>query len=347
MSNSDVCKVKIVGATGYTGGELIRLLLNHPKVKIVSLTAAGFDQPQPAHAFWPWLRHVIDLPIRPEMEGEADGADLVFLSVPHGAAMKLAPLYYEKGLRVIDLSADYRFPDLSERQGWYEGEHTSPELCGVAVYGMPELFREQIKHARLIANPGCYPTAAILSLYPGIKLGFFEPERIRVNSVSGVTGAGRNPKLPFHHPEFDQNFFAYRIGKHQHAPEIVSVLRRVTGKPVTVTFVPHVLPLQRGILSTIYCRKAKDVPLAEIWNAYQETYAREPFIRLYPLGEAPALQAVRETNFLDISLHEDAMTGDVVLVSAEDNLTKGAAGQAVQNLNVIMGFPEKMGLLPL
>lgn len=347
MNATEKCKVKIVGATGYTGGELIRLLLKHPNVEISELTAAGLEnQSQPVHTFWSWLRNVCYLTVSEETPGEGGDAQFIFLSTPHGVSMKLAPLYLNKGYKVIDLSADYRFENPDEREGWYDFPHTSAELCDQAVYGMPELFREKIKDATLIANPGCYPTASILGLYPAIKNGFIEPAEIRINAASGVTGAGKNAKLIFHHPELDQNYFAYRVGQHQHAPEIVSILKRVTKKDVQATFVPHVLPIQRGILSTIYCKNTNKGTLEEIWKSYQETYRDEPFIRLYDLGEAPTLQAVCESNFVDISLHQDKITGDIVIVSAEDNLTKGAAGQAVQNLNVMMGYPEGMGLLP-
>jgi len=349
MNNGKKCKVKIVGATGYTGGELIRLLLKHPQAEIVSLTGAGIGDAKPVHVFWPVLRGVCPLNVSEETNpGEGGDADVVFLSTPHGVSMKLAPAYLANGYKVIDLSADYRFKNLAEREGWYDFPHTSPELCAEAVYGMPELgCRDEIKKARLIANPGCYPTAAILSLYPGIKEGLLAPDGIHISSSSGVTGAGKNAKLPFHHPELDQNYFAYRVGKHQHAPEIVSILRSATNKPVSASFVPHVLPLQRGILSTIFCRKMnKNIALKQIWDYYQMTYGQEQFIRLYALGEIPNLQGVRETNFVDISFHEDAMTGEVVIVAAEDNLTKGAAGQAVQNMNIMMGFPEEWGLKP-
>ncbi|RJP24277.1 MAG: N-acetyl-gamma-glutamyl-phosphate reductase [Candidatus Omnitrophota bacterium] len=344
MNEQKKCRVKIVGGTGYTGGEIIRLLLNHPLTEIVAITGAGIPQPQPAWRFWGWLRGVCDIPIAEETPGEGGNADVVFLSTPHGVSMKLAPLYYEKSHRVIDLSADYRFEDVSEREGWYADEHTSPELCKEAVYGMPELFREQIKSARLIANPGCYPTAAILSLYPAIKEGFIEATGIHIASASGVSGAGKNAKLPFHHPELDQNYFAYRVGSHQHSPEINSILSRVTGAKVSSSFVPHVLPIRRGILSTMFCRKKGNAALQQIWDAYNSYYEKEMFIRLYALGEAPNLQAVCGSNFVDISLHQDQITGEVIIVAAEDNLCKGAAGQAVQNMNIMMGFPEGMGL---
>ncbi len=340
------CKVKIVGATGYTGGELIRLLLTHPGVEIVSLTCSSADQPHPVFDYWSWLRKVCDLSIKPEITGETDGAEVVFLSVPHGVAMKLAPAYLEKGCKVIDLTADYRFRDLSIRNAWYAGEHTSPDLCAEAVYGMPELFRKEIKSARLIANPGCFPTTVILGLYPAIQAGLIDAQGIHVSSATGVTGAGKKATLIYHHPELDQNFFAYKVGKHQHSPEMIAILSQATAKPVSLQFVPHVLPLQRGIFSTMFCKKIENVTLAQIWDAYESAYRNEPFVRLYPLGKTHDLQAVRFSNFVDISIHEDSVTGDIIILSAEDNLVKGAAGQAVQNLNVMMGYPEHYGLLP-
>ncbi len=345
MCESTICHVKIVGGTGYTGGELIRLILNHPQAEIIDITGAGIPEPQPAWHFWPWLRGVCEILISEEKPGNGGDADIVFLSTPHGVSMKLAPEYLNGGYKVIDLSADYRFVDTAEREGWYTDPHISPELCEQAVYGMPELFREKIKSAQLIANPGCYPTTAILGLYPGIKEGLIEPTGIHIASSSGVTGAGKNPKLPFHHSELDQNYFAYRIGQHQHAPEINSILRRITSKNVSASFVPHVLPIRRGILSTMFCSRTEGTTLQQIWDAYRSYYEHETFIRLYPLGEAPTLQAVCGSNFVDVSFHEDKITGELIVVTAEDNLCKGAAGQAVQNMNLMMGFPEKMGLL--
>lgn len=344
--STKMIRVKIVGATGYSGGELIRLLLNHPQVEIAAITASSVTGPEPIHAFWPALRGMLQVPVIKEVPGDATDVDVVFVCTPHGAAMAIVPDYIKNGNVVIDLSADFRFKDPAERAGWYEGEHTAPELCAQAAYGMPELFREEIRGAQLIANPGCYPTGSILALHPGIQSGLLSPTGIHISAASGVTGAGKKPKQHLHHPELDQNFLAYRIGKHQHLPEIKGVLGRSTGKPVSLSFVPHLLPLQRGILTTIFCQKASAVSLQDLWAVYDQAYREEPFIRLYPLGEAPSLHAVRESNFLDLSLQEDATTGEIILVSAEDNLVKGAAGQAIQNMNLRMGLEEATGLLP-
>ncbi|MBI1388607.1 MAG: N-acetyl-gamma-glutamyl-phosphate reductase [bacterium] len=346
MNAASRCKVKIVGATGYSGGELISLLLNHPRVEITAITASSVTGPEPIHTFWPALRGMVPVPVTKEVPGEG-GAEVVFVCTPHGAAMEIVPAYHQTGCVTIDLSADFRFNDPAERTGWYEGEHTAPGLCAEAVYGLPELFRGKVRGANLIANPGCYPTGAILSLYPGLKSGALKHEGVHISAASGVTGAGKKPKQNLHHPELDQNFYAYRIGKHQHLPEIVSVLRRAVEKPVSLSFVPHLLPLQRGIFYTIFAAKAKEISLKDLWALYDEAYRGEPFVRLYPLGETPTLHAVRGSNFVDISLHQDAVTGEVIFASAEDNLVKGAAGQAVQNMNVRMGFPETEGLLPI
>lgn len=342
---TDNCRVKIVGGTGYSGGELIRLLINHPQAEIVSLTSSSAKDPVPLHSFWPRLRKAANYMVTLEEPGDGGDADIVFLCTPHGASMDLAPKYIENGYTVIDLSADFRFNDPAEREGFYDGVHSAPELCKEAVYGMPELFRDQIASARMIACPGCYPTTAILGLYPAIKADVIEFSGIHVSSASGVTGAGKKPKAHLHHPELDQNFFAYRVGNHQHLPEILSVLKRATSSDVSLSFVPHVLPLQRGILSTIFCKRSQDISLEALWDVYNDTYKDESFIRVYPLGEAPTLHAVRETNFLDIGLFEDCRSKDIIILSAEDNLLKGASGQAVQCMNLKMGYPEVIGLL--
>lgn len=337
-------KVKIVGATGYTGGELIRLLIQHPEVEIVAVTAGSIETPQPLHAFWKELRGITELQVRKEDAGEACGADVVFLSTPHGVAMKLAMDYLNQGCLVFDLSADFRFNNPNERQGWYPEPHPSKELCEEAVYGMPELNRNRIPNARLISCPGCYATSVILGLYPAFKLNLIQPDGICVSAASGITGAGKTPKPHFHYPEMDENYFAYKIGSHQHLPEIRSVLRRFTGQSVSLSMVPHVLPIRRGILSTMFCRPKDGVGIQQLWDGYHRVYAQEPFMRLYALGEAPNLHAVQKTNFLDLSLHQDQETGGFIILSAEDNLGKGAAGQAVQSFNIRMGFPETTAL---
>ncbi len=336
--------VKIVGATGYTGGELIRILLQHPEVELVAATASSVEESVPLHAFWKDLRGVSDLRISKEDSSDRCGADVVFLSTPHGVAMKLARDYLNQGCIVIDLSADFRFQNPNDRIGWYPEPHPSKELCEQAVYGMPELNRENLSESQLISCPGCYATSVILGLYPALKNNLIEPGGIHVSSASGISGAGKNPKPHFHYPEMDQNYFAYKIGKHQHLPEIRSVLTKFTGQPVSISFVPHVLPVRRGILSTIFCKPANSTTLAQLLDGYHNLYDHEPFMRVYDLGESPNLQAVIHTNFLDVSLQQDQETGEFIILSAEDNLLKGAAGQAVQCFNLRMGYPEPLAL---
>lgn len=340
------CRVKIVGCTGYTGGELVCILMRHPNVEIAALTASRLEEPTPIHRFWPALRGQLELNVTKEDPSDTFGADVVFLGTPHGVSMELAQAYLDRGCVVIDLSADFRFKDPSRREGWYPAPHPPADLCQRAVYGMPELNRKEIAKGDLIACPGCYATSVILGLYPALKKGLIEPNGIHVSAASGVTGAGKNPKPHLHHPELDQNFFAYRVGSHQHVPEILDALSSASGRNVSLTFVPHVLPLQRGILATMFAKAAGGATLGDIREGYREICRDEPFIRLCDPGEAPTLHAVRGGNYLDIGLFEDKATGDIVILSAEDNLVKGAAGQAVQNLNIRMGFPETAALGP-
>lgn len=337
-------KVKIVGGTGYTGGELIRLLLNHPEAEITAITASSVESPQPLHSVWKSLRGVTDVKLTKEDSTDSSGADVVFLSTPHGVAMQLAEDYLNQGCIVIDLSADFRFHNPDDRKGWYPEPHPPKHLCEMAVYGMPELNRNEISQAKLIACPGCFATSVILGLYPALINKHILPTGIHVSAASGVSGAGKNPKPHFHFPEMDQNYFAYRIGKHQHLPEIRSVLSNIIKQPVSLSFVPHVLPVRCGILSTMFCTPAEGVILQQLWDGYQTVYENEPFMRVYDLGDAPNLHAVTGTNFLDTSLHQDQETGEFIILSAEDNLIKGAAGQAVHCFNIRMGFPETLAL---
>ena len=339
-------RIQIVGATGYAGGDLLRLLLRHPHVEIVSLTAADVDEPTDVGEVQPDLRGLCQVPIQPPGIPIPDQVDLAFMATPDKVAMKLAPAYLEKGIKVIDFAGDFRFKDPNLHDAWYGGEHTAPDLCTEAVYGLPELFRSEIVGARLVANPGCYSTAAILAPYPAIKEGVMDPAKVIVSGASGATGAGKHPSLALHHPEVAENFCAYKIANHRHTPEMEDVLSRTTGKEVHITFVPHLLPIRRGILATIFGERAKSDHLQDIHAIYRETYADEPFIRVLPLGQAPQIKAVQLSNFCDISVHEDARTGRLIILSALDNTGKGASSQAVQNMNILAGFDEKTGLWP-
>lgn len=339
-------RIQIVGATGYAGGDLLHLLLRHPHVEIVSLIAADVDTATDVGVIWPDLLNVCRVPVEPATGAVPDGVDLAFMATPDKVAMKLTPGYLEKGIKVVDFAADYRFKNVQLHDEIYGGEHGSPDLCSEAVYGLPELYRAQIAQARLVGNPGCYSTCGILGLYPAIKEGIIEPTGSVVSASSGVTGAGKHPSLAFHHPEVAENYRAYKVASHRHGPEIEDILGRMIEKEVRLTFVPHLLPIRRGILATIYGERATSIDLKEIYSVYRDVYAGEPFIRVLPLDSTPQLQAVQLSNFCDISVHEDRRNGKIIILSALDNTGKGASSQAVQNLNVMAGFDEKTGLWP-
>ncbi|MFH1738488.1 MAG: N-acetyl-gamma-glutamyl-phosphate reductase [bacterium] len=339
-------KVQIVGATGYAGGDLLRILLRHPHVEIVSLVAADVDTPTAVETIWPDLRGSNVVPIHPAGGAIPDPLDLTFMATPDKVAMKLAPEYLDRGVKVIDFAGDFRFADPALHDEWYGGPHTSPELCVKAVFGLPELFRNEIPKAQLIANPGCYSTSAILGLYPAVNASVVNPQGVVVSCASGVTGAGKHPSLAFHHPETAEDFRAYKIATHRHTPEMEEILRIASGKEVRLTFVPHLLPVRRGILATMFAERTTSDSIEDIHRIYKETYAGEPFIRVLPLGEAPRLHAVQLSNFCDISVHEDPRTQKLIILAALDNTGKGASSQAVQNMNLMASLDERTGLWP-
>ena len=334
-------KVGIVGATGYTGAELVRILLNHPKVEITSLTAK-IDKGQPFSKIFPHFKNTFDMDceIFENVEQVADKVDLVFLAVPHTVALKLVPEFLGKGIKVIDLSADYRFDSAEIYEKWYGLKHTHAELLKKKVYGLPELYRAQIKKSELIANPGCYPTSVILGAFPLVKMGI--ADNVIANSLSGVSGAGRAADLSFIFPEIEGNLKAYKVASHRHQPEMAEQLSKVTGPNIKVTFVPHLVPVSRGILTTMYIKLNKPADKNKIWQKYQEAYKNEPFVQLLPEGENPQVKLVRGTNNCQISVtvKEDL----VIVITAIDNLIKGASGQAVQNMNLMYGWDETEGL---
>lgn len=334
-------KIGIVGATGYTGAELVRILLNHSQVEITSLTAK-IEKSQPFSEIFPHFKGAMDMQceIFENVEQVADKVDLVFLAVPHTVALKLVPEFLEKGLKVIDLSADYRFDSADIYEKWYETQHTHSELLKEKVYGLPELYREQVKKAKLIANPGCYPTSVILGAYPLVKMGFVN--EVLVNSLSGVSGAGRNANLSLILPEIEGNLKAYKIASHRHQPEMAEQLSKITGSGIKVTFVPHLVPVARGILTTMYIKLNKPADRNKIWAKYQEAYKNEPFVQLLGEGENPQVKLVRGTNNCQISVNiKDDLA---IVITAIDNLIKGASGQAVQNMNLMYGWDETKGL---
>lgn len=333
-------RAAIVGATGYTSLELLRWLLRHPRVKVTVL--ASRKPEQPISTIFPEMLHRIDLPIEPfDAKAIAQKADVAFLCVPHATAMEYAPELLSAGLRVIDLSADYRLKDALLYEKWYKHPHTDIKNLAHAVYGLPDLFAAQIASARLIANPGCYTTCAILPLVPLVKAGLIDPCDIIVNAASGISGAGRTPAPQHHFPERNEAFEAYAIGTHRHAPEIAEGIRLGSGHDVKIAFVPHLVPMDRGILSTIYTRPSGGQGIDAVQQAWHASYGSSPFVRIRT-AEVPSTKYVVNTNFLDMAVYqyEDRW----VIVSTLDNMVKGAAGQAIENMNVAVGFPQDMGL---
>src|SRR3990172_6095594 len=336
-------KVAIVGASGYTGVELIRLLSSHPEIEITAVTSEQSAGKSIAEVF-PSLSGVFEKTLEHiSIEVIAQKADLVFTALPHQKAMDYVPRFLELGKKVIDLSADFRIRDAATYGAWYE-EHKAPELLKEAVYGLPELHRDEIRNARLVANPGCYPTSVVLALVPLLKNGLIEPSSIIADSKSGVSGAGRSVSQDTHFPEVNEGFKAYKVAEHRHTPEIEQELSLLANIPVTISFTPHLLPVNRGILSTVYASVKNDMDEDSIIGAYNEFYEKERFVRVYKKGSFPNISNVRGSNFCDIGIKLDKRTNRVVIISAIDNLTKGAAGQAVQNMNIMYGFPEDTAL---
>ena len=339
-------RVAILGATGYSGEELIALLLRHPQVRLTAVGSSGTKQegPVPLADLYPRFAGRLDLTCgRLDVDDVINQCDAVFLALPHGQAIALAPSLLAAKKLIIDLSGDFRLRDAALYPQWYGYVHAQPALLQQAVYGLPELHREQIARAHLIANPGCYPTAIILGCRPVMQAGWVEANRICVNAISGTTGAGRTPSAPLLFAEASENLRAYKVHHHQHVPEMTQELS-VNGAPVALTFVPHVAPLNRGILATICLRLQKSRTPAEVEALFREAYRREPFVRVRPHGQLPQIRDVARTNYCDIGFVLDDAAQTLVVVSAIDNLTKGAAGQAVQNLNIRQGWDETLAL---
>lgn len=336
--------VAIVGASGYTGLELIRLLHCHPEVAVTCLTSEQ-SAGKPISEVFPTLRGRCDIVLENlEPVRISEKADIIFTALPHKAAMEVVPTFLKLGKRVIDLSADYRLSDPAVYGEWYE-PHINPAGLKKAVYGLPEIRRAKIKGAKLVANPGCYPTSIILGLAPLLKKGLIELSSIIADSASGVTGAGRSAKVDSLYCEVNEGYKAYGVGgAHRHTPEIEQELSLLAGDPLKITFTPHLLPMDRGILSTIYASPKKRISTEILVALYREFYAGEPFVRVLAEGNLPSTAFVRGSNFCDIAPLVDPRTGRIIVVSAIDNLVKGASGQAVQNMNLVCGFPETMGL---
>lgn len=336
--------VAIVGASGYTGVELARILCNHPEVNLKMATSRQYAG-QPLSQVFPNLRGKTDLLCQnPTLEELCQSADLFFTAVPHKTAMDLVPQLRQAGKKVIDLSADFRIRDVAVYEQWYQ-VHSSPRYLHEAVYGLPELYRAAIGQSSLIANPGCYPTSIILGIAPLLKAGAIVPETIIADSKSGTSGAGRSAQVGSLYCEVADGFRAYKVGgTHRHTPEIEQELSLLCGKDIKITFTPHLLPISRGILSTVYAQLQPGFSAKTIQSLYQDMYADEPFVRLLLPGSLPATQYVRCSNFCDIGFSLDERTGRIIVLSAIDNIVKGAAGQAVQNMNISCGFAETAGL---
>jgi N-acetyl-gamma-glutamyl-phosphate reductase len=334
-------KTAILGGSGYTAVELLKILLRHPGAEITAITSRQDEHIADLH---PSLFGRIDLrcePFDPDRL-KAKGVQVAFGCLPHGTSMESIPPLVERGIRVIDLSADYRLRDAKVYQEWYKETHHDAANLAHAVYGLPELFGDRINGAKLIANPGCYPQTAILGLAPLVAKGFIELTGIIVDSKSGVSGAGRTPKLTTLFPECNENFSAYAVGTHRHTPEIEQVLSDVAGKPVSVVFTPHLVPMDRGIFTTIYATPTRTVAESELIELYRSYYAGKPFIRVR--SNLPATKDTAHTNFLDVAV-KVVRGGKIVVLAAEDNLVRGASGVAVQNFNRMFGFDETTGLL--
>ena len=341
-------RVGIIGATGYTGVELLRLLLHHPQVEVAALTSQKYAG-MPIDQVFPSLTN--HLPLKCEelnVEQISKKTDFVFTAVPHKTAMEVVPLFHRQGKKIVDLSADFRFRNAAVYEKWYQ-KHTSADLLPESVYGLPELHREEIRNARIVGNPGCYPTGALIGLSPLVKKGMISVDHIVVDSKSGVSGAGRDVVLESLFCEVNEGVKAYKIFAHRHTPEIDQELSRLAQKEMNVTFVPHLIPMDRGILSTLYVRLTKKMKTEELLHAIEDFYQGEPFIRTYPKGKLPSTKDVRGSNFCGIGVTVSESDDRAVIVTAIDNLVKGASGEAVQNMNIMLGFPETMGLdvLPL
>jgi N-acetyl-gamma-glutamyl-phosphate reductase len=333
-------RVAIIGASGYTGAESIRILLRHREAEVTYLTALP-EECGPVEEMFPEFRGRCELPVeRLDLDKLTETADVALCCLPHKVSMGFVPKLLAAGVKVIDFSADYRLKDVDVYEQFYQVEHTDTANLAKAVYGLPELFREEIRKVDLIANPGCFPTGALLAIAPLLKEGLIQLDSVIVSSVTGTSGAGKNPSSKFHFPNMNENLFPYGIGVHRHMPEIEQVATTLVGSPVTALFQPHVGPFDRGILSTVYCRPGRTVDGEQLAALYGGFYENEPFVQV--CRTAPAVKDVAGTNYCHV--FPTVVKGTIVVFSAIDNLVKGASGQAIQNMNVLFDLPETMGL---
>jgi len=336
-------KVGIVGGTGYTGVELLRILAKHPNVELVTITSRS-EQGVAVADMYPNLRGHVDLRFSVPDSTVLAGCDAVFFATPHTVAMQTVPELLERGVRVIDLSADFRLRDAELWARWYGEPHTAPQLLEQAVYGLPEVNRDRIREARLVACAGCYPTSVQLGFLPLLEQGWIDRDRLIANAASGVSGAGRQAKVDNLFAELNDSFKAYGVAGHRHLPEIEQGLGDIAGAPVQLTFTPHLLPIVRGIHSTLYAELTADIALADMQKAFEQRYADEPFVDVLPAGSHPQTRSVKGANVCRLALHRPQGRNTVVVLAVIDNLVKGASGQAVQNMNIMFGLPETAGL---
>ena len=334
-------KVGIVGGTGYTGVELLRLLSNHPGVELSCITSRS-EAGTPVSDMFASLRGHVSLSFTDPAEGALVGCDVVFAATPNGVAMTHAKALLNAGVRVIDLSADFRIKDVGLWEKWYGQSHSAPDIVAQAVYGLPEIYRDDIASARIVANPGCYPTAVQLGFLPLIEAGLADLNSLIADAKSGVSGAGRTASVGTAFSECSDSFKAYGVPGHRHLPEIKQGLAAIAGEPVELVFTPHLLPMIRGIHATLYVR-LKDTSV-DLQNLFENRYAGERFVDVMPAGSHPDTRSVRGTNMCRIAVHRPQGGDTAVILSVEDNLVKGAAGQAVQNMNIMFGMEEAMGV---
>lgn len=337
-------KVGIVGGTGYTGQELVRMLYSHPEVKIEGILTRSYAEEKFADIYSN-LKGFTDI-ICEEFEDRSiiNRSDVIITALPHSLSAPIVMEAYHKGKKVVDLGADFRFSNVEVYKSWYKVKHPCPELLKEAVYAIPEINRDEIKNAIIVGNPGCYPTCSILSIAPLLTEDFIDEHSIIIDAKTGVSGAGRSLKLGSHFCECNESIKAYGVAGHRHLPEIEEQLTKISGKNVTASFTPHLVPMNRGILTTIYASLKKDVSLEELYQVYREFYRNEYFVRIMEKDKMPETRQVRNSNFCDIGIAVDEHAGKVIVCGVIDNLVKGASGQAIQNMNIICGLPEIMGL---
>ena len=341
---SQIVRVAVIGATGYSGVELIRLLLRHPQVEITSVVSSSTSGVPLSDAFPHLSEIVVDLLDAVDIALIRSKADLVFTATPSGISGSLVPQLLEAGLKVIDLSGDFRIKSGVVYEQWYKHKAPDDALLAKAVYGLAEIFGDECKGVDFVSNPGCYPTAALLGLIPALDAGWIDPKSIIIDAKSGVSGAGRGLSLGLHYAEINENFYAYKVNKHQHIPEIEQALSRVAGHEIVTTFTSHLVPMTRGILCTIYANLTGTYTEEDFIKLYRDYYEGRQFVRVRPKGKMPATKEVWGSNYCDLGFALDVRTGRVTIVSVIDNVVKGATGQAIQNLNLMMGWDEAMGL---